>query len=114
MKKLCVTSIAALLAISGAPVFVTSAYAANTKLSAADCQSLWGRANAANSPELSIAEVGTYVPHFDKVDLDRNGKLSSAEFMSGCKKGLVQDSATTGAGEGSAGSGSDRPAGKKY
>jgi hypothetical protein len=113
MKKLCVASIAALLAISGAPLLATSASGANAKLSSAECQNLWGRANAAGSPELSIAEVGSYVPDFDKVDLDKNGSISSAEFTTGCNKGYVHDSAASGASEGSSGS-SKRLPGEKY
>jgi hypothetical protein len=113
MKKLCVTSIAALVALSVAPVSLSSAYAA--KLSSAECQTIWGRANPSNSPELSLAEVQTYVSHFDKVDLNKDGKLSSAEFMSGCKNGNVHDSAASGAGEGSSGSSAKRPTpGEKY
>jgi len=110
MKKLCTLSIAALLVTSGAPVFAQTAPGANAKLSKAECQTVWGRADASGSGSLSDAQAQGYVSDFAKVDANADGKLTGAEFMSGCKKGLIHDSASSGAGEGASGSSSD-PAG---
>lgn len=106
MKKLCAVSIAALLATAGASFAVESATAANAKLSKAECSSLWGRADSAGSGSLSSTQAGSYVSDFSKVDANADGKLTSAEFMGGCKKGLIHDSATSGASEGASGSSS--------
>lgn len=104
MKKLCTASIAALLVTFGAPAFVQSASAANPKMSKADCQSLWGRADSSGAGSLSSAQAQPYVSNFAKVDANADGKLTSAEFLNGCQKGLVHDSASSGAGEGASGS----------
>jgi hypothetical protein len=115
MKKLCGTSIAALLATAGAIFPVHMATAANAKLSNAECSAIWGRADSAGSGSLTSAQAQPYVSNFSKVDANADGKLSSAEFMSGCKHGLVQDSASTGASEGSSGSNAPKgPEGEKY
>ncbi len=104
MKKLCTASIAALLVAFGAPALVQTASAANTKMSKADCQSLWGRADASGSGSLTGAQAQPYVTNFAKVDTNADGKLSSTEFLNGCQKGLVHDSASSGASEGASGS----------
>ncbi len=108
MKMLCTASIAALLVTFGAPASLQSASAADQKLSKADCQSLWGRADSSGSGSLSSAQAQPYVTNFAKVDANADGKLSGAEFLAGCQKGLVHDSAGSGASEGASGSG------KKY
>lgn len=118
MKKLCAASIAALLATAGAPLAVETALAANAKLSKAECTTIWGRADSAGSGSLTSAQAQAYVSDFGKADANADGKLTSTEFMSGCQKGLVHDSASSGAGEGSSGSSSDgasgAPESKKY
>jgi hypothetical protein len=113
MKKLCAVSIAALLVTSGAPVLAQNAPAANMKLSKAECSSIWGRADASGSGSITNSQAQAFVSDFSKVDANADGQLTSAEFLSGCQKGLVHDSASSGASEGSAGSGQS-PAGKKY
>lgn len=113
MKMLCTASIAALLVTFGAPALVQTASAANPKLSKADCQSLWGR--AASSGSLSSAQAQPYVTNFAKVDSNADGKLSSSEFLAGCQRGLVHDSASSGASEGTSGAaGKPGTTGKKY
>lgn len=109
MKMLCSASIAALLVTFGAPALVQTASAANQKMSKADCQSLWGRADSSGSGSLSSAQAQPYVTNFAKVDSNADGKLFSSEFLAGCQKGLVHDSASSGASEGASGA-----AGKKY
>lgn len=105
MKKLCAMSMAALLASAGAGLAVDSALAANAKLSKAECTSLWGEADPGGAGSLTSAQAQSYVTDFSKVDANADGKLTSAEFMSGCKKGLVHSSASSGASEGTSGAG---------
>lgn len=116
MKKLCTVSIAALLATSGATVFAQTAPGSNVKMSKAECQSIWGRADAAGGGSLTSAQAQGFVTNFNKVDTNGDGKLTSAEFLAGCQKGLVHDSASSGAGEGASGSSSSgqSPPAKNY
>ena len=101
MKKLCAMSIAALLATAGAPFAVENALAA--KLSQSECGAIWGQADSAGAGSLTSAQAEPFVSDFSKADANADGQLSAAEFMSGCQKGLVHASATTGAGEGASG-----------
>lgn len=103
MKMLCTAGIAALLVAAG-PALAEDA-GAKVKLSQAECQNIWSRADAAGSGSLSSADAQGYVKDFSAVDADADGALSSSEFMAGCEKGLIHDSASTGAGEGASGAG---------
>jgi len=118
MKKLCATSIAALLATAGATFPVHMAMAANAKLSSAACSAIWDRADSGAHGSLTSAQAQPYVSNFSKVDANADGHLSSAEFMAGCQKGLVHDSASTGASEGASGNAaeprSNAPKGERY
>jgi hypothetical protein len=49
---------------------------------------------------VSEAQAKSYVTDFKSVDANSDGKLSQAEFQSGCDKGQVHGSATTGPGSG--------------
>lgn len=75
------------------------------KMTQAECESLWNRADSARSGSLSQTQAQTYVNNFSAVDTNSDNNLSRAEFLAGCDKGLVQSSAATGAGTGT-GSGS--------
>lgn len=112
MKKLCTAGIAALLVTSSGFAVAQQAPGANVKLSKAECQGIWGRADSAGSGSLSNAQAQGYVTNFTAVDANADGKLSSAEFLSGCQKGLAHDSASSGAGEGTSGSSATPPANK--
>ena len=62
----------------------------------AACQSVWKKA----SPEgdtLSGDMAVPYIVNFQMVDTNKNGKISAAEFKTGCGKGWVQsaDASTT-------------------
>ena len=62
----------------------------------AQCQSVWKLA----SPEgetLAGEKAEPYVVNFQMVDTDKDGKISSAEFTTGCGKGWIQsaDASTT-------------------
>lgn len=74
------------------------------KLSQAECQALWTKADASQSGRLSSAQAQPYVTDFTAVDADGDMQITSSEFLQGCQKGFVSDSASTGAGSGSSGS----------
>ena len=103
MKKLCTASMAALLTIGGGYAFAQTS-TGGTQMSRADCQAIWGKADASGKGSLSATQAQSYVTDFKSVDANADGKLSSAEFLNGCQKGLVSDSASSGAGSGSSGS----------
>ncbi len=98
MKKLCTASIAALLIATGGTAFAQAE--AEMKLSQAECQTIWNRADAAGSGKLSASDADRYVSNFAAADTDSDGSLTSTEFMAACDQGLVHDSSATGAGEG--------------
>jgi hypothetical protein len=116
MKKLCTSaSLAVLLSLCGGYAIAQQAPAAGTKMSKADCQAIWSRADAAGSGALSSSQAQAYVTDFKAVDANADGKLSSAEFLNGCQRGLAHDSASSGAGAGTSGSGSSAvPPAKQY
>jgi hypothetical protein len=53
------------------------------------CQEVWSKA-AAQGDTLSADQAKPYVVNFMLTDTDGDGKISSAVFKEGCKKGLVQ------------------------
>jgi hypothetical protein len=73
------------------------------KMTQAECQALWNRLDAAKAGNVSEAQAKPYVTDFKAIDANKDGKLSQAEFQSGCDKGQVHSSATTGAGSGTGG-----------
>lgn len=77
------------------------------KMTQAECQSIWNKADAAKAGSLSSAQSQPYVSDFKSIDANGDGKLASSEFLAGCQKGLVHDSASTGAGSGTSGSGAE-------
>ena len=102
--------ICALSAIAG---FVVAAPAAAqsqkspsgaTKLSQAQCESLWNRADSAKAGSLTQTQAQPYVKSFGAVDANGDGRISRAEFTQGCSAGQVESSAGTGAGSGTDGS----------
>lgn len=80
-----------------------------TKLSQAECQSLWNKLDSAKSGSVSAAQARPHITDFKAVDSNNDGKLSQTEFQTGCDRGQVHGSATTGPGTGAPGS----PAPKK-
>lgn len=117
MKKMCAASVAALLIATGSAFAQGEAQGeTEMKLSQAECQTIWNRADAAGSGSLSAADADAYVSNFSAADTDGDGSLSNTEFMAACDQGLVQDSSATGAGEGAGGAdsppaSSDAPSG---
>ena len=62
----------------------------------AACQSVWKLASP-DGDTLSGDEALPYIENFQMVDSDKDGKISAAEFKTGCGKGWVQsaDASTT-------------------
>jgi hypothetical protein len=83
------------------------------KMTQAECTALWGKLDTSNSGSVSQAQAQTYVKDFKAIDTNKDGKLSKAEFQSGCDKGQVHSSATTGAASGTGSSATPPTAPKK-
>jgi hypothetical protein len=85
------------------------------QMTQAECQSIWSKADASTTGSLTQSQAQAYVSNFDSADTNNDDKLSSAEFLAACQKGMVKDTATTGTGSGTTGStgSSSSPAVKK-
>jgi len=77
------------------------------KLSAAQCSTLWEKVNTSGAATIDASQAQGYVTNFKAADPDNDGTLSKPEFQAACAKGLVQDSASSGAASGTEGSDSD-------
>lgn len=62
-------------------------------LDEAKCEEVWSQTDR-EGDTLSMGKAAPFVVNFALVDADDDGKLSEAEFKEGCKKGLVQESAS--------------------
>jgi EF hand len=58
------------------------------------CQSVWKMATP-NGDTLSGDKAVPYIVNFQMVDTDKDGKISAAEFKTGCGKGWVQSADAT-------------------
>jgi hypothetical protein len=74
------------------------------KMTQAECESMWNRADSARSGSLSQAQAQSHVTDFSAVDANRDGNLSQGEFLAACDQGLVRSSASMGSGSGAGGS----------
>jgi EF hand len=65
-------------------------------LDSAQCQTVWKMASP-NGDTLANDKAAPYIVNFQMVDTDKDGKISAAEFKTGCGKGWVQsaDASTT-------------------
>jgi hypothetical protein len=82
------------------------------KMAAGECQAIWNKADSGKAGSLTSSQAQPYVKEFKAVDSNGDGKLSSAEFLAGCQKGLAHDSASSGASSGTSGADKDNPPGK--
>ena len=111
MKIASSIALATLLMAGPAYAQTTTAPKAGTKMSQSDCTAAWTKLDTAKSGSVSQTQAQGVVTDFKTADANHDGKLTSAEFMSACDKGLVTASAGTGsAGRGM--TGSDKPAKK--
>lgn len=75
------------------------------RLSEAQCESAWNKANPDNKAKISESQARAYISDVSAVNKDGDGTVERSEFMRACDMGLVKSSATTGEGSGSSGSG---------
>lgn len=57
-------------------------------LSVSECQAIWNSARPKGS-NMDAAIAKAYMKDFAAVDTDKNQAVSSDEFFTGCKKGIV-------------------------
>jgi hypothetical protein len=62
-------------------------------LDEAKCEEVWNQTDR-EGDTLVMGKAAPFVVNFALVDTDDDGKLSEGEFKEGCKKGLVQESAS--------------------
>src|SRR5438477_310466 len=97
-----VTSLAAAAALAFAmPALAqttTTPKSGATKMSRADCSAAWNKLGAPKSGSVTESQAQGVVTDFKAADTNNDGKLTQAEFMAACNKGLVTASAPTGSG----------------
>jgi hypothetical protein len=108
LRTFTVASVTALALTLGGAAFAQTTPGAGpspgaTKMTQAECQSLWNRLDSAKSGSVTQAQAQANVTDFKAVDANSDGKLSQAEFNAGCNKGQVHGTATTGPGSGTSG-----------
>lgn len=80
------------------------------KMTTAECQAIWSKADSGGAGSLSSSQAQPYVTDFKAVDSNGDGKLSASEFTAGCQNGLAHDSASSGGSSGTSGEGApDQP-----
>jgi len=79
------------------------AYAAETQLSQAECDSLWNQANPSGAASITQAQAQPYVTNFKAADPNGDGSLDQNEFSAACKAGLVKGTSSSGAASGETG-----------
>jgi hypothetical protein len=67
-------------------------------MSQADCTAAWNKLDTSKAGSVSQSEAQGVVTDFKAADTNNDGKLTQAEFMAACDKGLVTASAATGSG----------------
>lgn len=108
-----VTSMSAVMAALGMIALSGAAIAQEKmKMSEAQCESIWHKANPGNKAKISESEAKAYISDINAVNKDKDGTIERAEFMRACDMGLVKSTATTGGssgtGESSSGSSHDK------
>ncbi len=109
-------------AATPSPAAAPSASPSDMKMTAAQCETLWKQALGSETGDLSMDKAKPYASDFKAVDMNKDGKLQSTEWMDGCNKGSIKSASTapnpagasssTGTSTGTGGSTSDRsPAG---
>ena len=69
-----------------------------TKMSHADCTAAWTKLDPSKAASVSQSQAQGVVTDFKAADANKDGKLTQAEFMAACDKGLVTASAASGSG----------------
>jgi hypothetical protein len=86
-------------ALLGTPFVANAA----TQLSQDQCLAIWNKADSAKAGSLTQSQAAPFIADFKSANTSGSGKLSQDEFMAACGKGLVTDSASSGASTGSSG-----------
>jgi hypothetical protein len=68
----------------------TTGMSTGTKLSQADCDALWMKANPANAATITESAAQQYVTDFAAANPDKDGTLDKMEFTKACEGGLVK------------------------
>ena len=76
------------------------AYAADTKLTQAECDTLWNQANPSGAATITQAQAQPYVIDFKAANPDGDSSLDQKEFATACKNGLVKGTGSSGAATG--------------
>ncbi len=71
---------------------------ADMKLTKQQCATLWDKARAGGSGDLSMDQAKPFLKDFEKADVNKDESLSSDEWASACQKGWVMSEATVPAG----------------
>lgn len=96
--KASMTAAAALAFAFPAFAQTTTPKSTTAKMSPADCSAAWTKLDGAKTGGLSESQLQGVVTNFKAADTNNDGKLTQAEFMAACDKGLVTASAATGSG----------------
>ena len=99
MIKIFALSAAAVLAGSALAFAQTSSGSSGTtsttgemKMTQAQCESLWNRADSSQTGSLTQAQAQAYVTDFKAANTSNSGRLTKSEFMTACGKGMVHNS----------------------
>jgi len=81
-----------------------------TKMSQTECNAAWTKLDASKAGSVAQSQAQGVVTDFKTADANNDGKLTQAEFMTACDKGLVTASAASGSGgRGMTGGGATSP-----
>jgi Ca2+-binding EF-hand superfamily protein len=56
-----------------------------------ECAAMWKAADANKDGSLTGEELEKFKAIIAKIDVDKDGKVSEAEFMAACQKGILND-----------------------
>ena len=97
MQVVSILGFAAALAVAGTAFAQTTPPAGTgTKMSAADCTSLWSKLDAGKSGSLTQSQAKDAVTNFKAADINNDGKLDQTEFTTACNQGDVISRGMTG------------------
>ena len=68
----------------------TTGMSSGAKLSPADCDAVWMKANPANAATITESAAQQYVTDVEAANPDKDGTLDKMEFAKACEGGLVK------------------------
>ncbi len=93
----------ALIAVASSAAYAQGDTSTATRVSEAECGSLWREASPNGSP-ISESQAADYLTNFKAANPDGDTTIEQDEFSRACESGLVKSAASTGASTGEAGS----------